>query len=297
MPLDQIDIDDEKNLPEEYRGNLPSPEAKDTGEMSFLEHLETLRKHLFWSGVVVVGCAIFVAIYITYFVDNLIMAPTQQDFITYTLLCELSEYLGNEMLCFEVYKEPFINRQLSGLFTTHIKISLTLGVIISFPFILLQIWNFIKPALHANEKKTATGIVMFCSFLFFSGVAFSYYLIMPLVYNFFSHYSISSSTMIENKFDLSSYITQLVDLSLACGIMFQLPMFVYILSKLGLITPQLMTNYRKHSVVVIFFVSAILTPSDVYSMILVALPLLLLYEISIVVSKVVERNRLKESES
>lgn len=293
MPLDQVDIADDYNLPDEYKGKLPNS-VPPSGEMSFIGHLDVLRKHLFRSVLFVFICAVLVAFFITFFFEGIVLAPTKPDFITFRLFCDLSNYLGNELLCMDVKEVAFMNTKLGGQFAMHISISLTIGVIISFPFLIFQVWQFIKPGLYKNEKKTASGVVFFCSLLFFLGVAFSYFLVMPLTYNFLINYTIASAESVENKILIGSYISTFVDLNLACGIMFQLPMFVFILSKLGIIRPEFLTNYRKHAVIIIFILAAILTPSDVISMVLVALPLLLLYEVSIWLSKRVEKNRKTE---
>lgn len=295
MPLDQIDIEDDSQLPDEYKGNLPN-NVPSSGEMSFIEHLDVLRKHLFRSTVFVLICSIGVGFFISFFLDHVILAPTKQDFITFELFCKISKLMGNELLCMSVgEQEAFINTKLGGQFTMHITLSFTIGVILSFPFLIFQVWQFIKPALYSNEQKTASGVVFFCSLLFFMGVAFSYYLVLPLTYNFLINYTIADEGSIKNTIFVSSYMSTFVDLNLACGIMFQLPMFIYILSKLGIVRPELLLTYRKHAIVIIFVLAAVLTPADVLSMILVALPLLLLYQVSISISKRVEKNRIKES--
>lgn len=292
MPLDQIDVDTDE-LPAEYRSQTPVPKQENPAEMSFIEHLDVLRKHLVRSAIVVVAITIGVAFTINFFFDSVIMAPTQGEFITYKVLCDLSELLNSSALCIELKEQELYNFKITGQFLMHIRTSLTLGIILAFPFTIYQIWVFIRPALHGTEKKVTSGIVFFCSFFFFIGVGFAYYFVIPLSYNFFVNYSISSA--IQNNFNISTYISMFVDITLACGIMFQLPIFVYILSKLGIVGPDLLKAYRKHAYVAILFLSAILTPADIMSMILLALPLLLLYELSIFVSKAVETNRLKEA--
>lgn len=293
MPLDQIDIEKDE-LPAEYRSQLPEGKLESQNQLSFIGHLDVLRKHIFRSALVSLAATIVVAFTISFFYDTIIMAPTKPDFITYKLLCDLGNWIHSDSLCLEIKQLSFYNRNMSGQFTMHLKSSFTIGVIIAFPFIIFQIWKFIKPALMNNERQATLGVVFFCSLLFFIGVGFAYYFVVPLSYQFFSTYTISES--IVDEIDVSSYMSMFVDIILACGIMFQLPMFVYILTKLGLLGPKFMITYRKHAAVIIMILSAILTPSDVFSMILLAMPLLLLYEISIVISKVVENNKNKAAE-
>ena len=293
MPLDQIDIEKDE-LPAEYRSQLPEGKLENHNQLTFIGHLDVLRKHIFRSALVCVAATIVVAFTISFFYDDIIMAPTRPGFITYRLLCELGDWINSDALCLEIKELAFYNRNMSGQFTMHLKSSFTIGVIIAFPFIIYQIWQFVKPGLLKNEKQATIGVVFFCSLLFFIGVWFAYYFVIPLSYQFFSTYTISES--IVDEIDVSSYMAMFVDIVLACGIMFQLPMFVYILTKLGIIGPQFLITYRKHAAVVIMILSAVLTPSDVFSMVLLAMPLLLLYEISIVISKVVEARKNKLAE-
>lgn len=286
MPLDQIDIEKDE-LPAEYRALLkPEP---DQAEMSFIEHLDVFRKYLFRSVVVTLLTTTLVAIFISFFFDKVLMAPTQADFISYRVMCQLSELLHTDALCLEVKDVNLHNRQMGGQFTMHITASFIIGFILAFPFIIFQLWQFIRPALYAKERGVASGVVLFCSFFFFLGVGFAYFMVVPLTFQFFTNYSIS--TAIVDEFDLSSYLSMMVDITLACGIMFQLPMLIYILSKLGIIGPEFLKTYRRHAYLAILIASAVLTPSDVLSMILLALPLMLLYELSIVLSKTVKKKQ------
>lgn len=295
MPLDQFDIDKDE-LPAEYRDKLPEAvrNALPQSEMTFIEHLDVLRKHLFRSAIVTLIITCIVAFTISFIYNDIILAPTKNDFITYRIFCELATYLDSPMLCMEVKEVQFFNRDMAGQFTMHVTSSFTLGIIISFPFLIYQVWKFIKPGLKKTEANATAGIVFFCSILFFLGVAFGYYLVLPLSHQFFASYSITDNVTVVNQFDLSSYISVFVDIILACGIMFQLPMLVYILSKLGIITPAFMITYRKHAIVVIMVLSAVLTPPDVFSMVLLSIPLVGLYEVSIFISKVIEKKELKK---
>ncbi len=260
-------------------------------EMSFLDHLEELRWHL----IRAVG-SIFIFAIVAFFskgfvFHHLILGPSRTDFWTYQMFCKLGGLLNSDALCIE--QLPFIiqNRTMTGQFTTHISVSLVLGLIAAFPYAFWEIWRFIKPGLHSSEKQVTSGAVFFVSLLFMSGVLFGYYLVAPLSINFLSNYQVDSS--IQNEFDLNSYISTITMLVLACGLMFQLPMVAYVASKAGLVTPQLMRTFRRHAFIVILVVSAIITPPDVISQILVSAPLVVLYEISIHVSGVVMRKREK----
>jgi len=293
MPLDQFDIEKDK-LPEQYWGKLPEkPKKKDEAEMSLIEHLDVLRGHVIRSVLAIVIVAIAVGVFVTFFFDNIILAPTDSSFITHQLMCELAQKINPESVCFESENIEFFNRDVTGQFTLHMRTAFTLGLIIAFPFLVFQIWKFVKPGLHVEEQKISSGVVVFCSLFFFMGVLVSYYFIVPVTFRFLIEYNISDK--IVNETDIRSYISLLVDITLACGIMFQLPVFVYILSKLGIMTPAVMIKFRKHAILVIFILSAVLTPADVASMVLLALPLILLYELSIQVSgRVISKNQEKE---
>jgi sec-independent protein translocase protein TatC len=260
-------------------------------EMSFLDHLEELRWHL----IRAVG-SIFVFAIIAFFskgfvFHHLILGPSRTDFWTYQMFCKLGHLVNSDVLCIE--QLPFIiqNRTMTGQFTTHITVSLVIGLICAFPYAFWEIWRFIKPGLRSTEKSVTTGAVFFVTLLFMSGILFGYYLVSPLSINFLSNYQVDSS--IQNEFDLNSYISTLTMLVLACGLMFQLPMIVYVASKAGFVNPHLMRTFRRHAFIVILVVSAIITPPDIISQIMVSMPLMFLYEVSIHVSRAVERKREK----
>ena len=289
MPLDQFDIDKDE-LPEEYRNKLPKRE--ENTDMTFIEHLDVFRKHLMRSALVTVIVAILVAFNISFFLDDLLLAPTKQSFITFQKLCDLGKEFNIAQLCLTIPEDGFINNELGGQFTMHVNSSFTLAIILSFPFIVFQLWQFIKPGLKQNEQKATVGVVLACSTLFFIGISFAYYLVIPMVYQFLISYDITNGG-IKNYITIKSYISAFIDLILAFGIMFQLPMVVYILTKIGILTPQLLINYRKHAFVGILILSSILTPPDVLSMTLLAFPLILLYEVSIFISKVYQKKEVQ----
>lgn len=261
-------------------------------EMEFLDHLEALRWHLMRSVISILVFTIAAFVSKEFVFGTLIFGPSRPDFWTYRMFCELFTYMGSPDFCITELAFTVQSRQMTGQFTMHIMSSLVIGLICAFPYTFWEIWRFIKPGLYPNERKHSRGSVFFVSTLFILGVLFGYYVVAPLSINFLASYSVDPS--IVNEFDITSYVSTLAMLVLACGIMFQLPMIVYFLSKAGLVHPTLMRNYRKHSIVVILFLSAVLTPPDVISQLLIGLPLMLLYEISISISARVLKNRMKK---
>jgi len=264
------------------------------GEMSFLEHLEELRWHLIRAIAGMIVCAILAFIFKDIIFDKIILAPKSPEFWTNRMLCSLSERLDVPKLCLNSTQFEIISVKLQGQFMTHITVSLIAGLIMAFPYVFLQFWNFVSPALHSKERKYARGAVVISSLLFLLGVAFGYFLIVPFTINFLGGYSVSSD--VDNKINLISYVSTVSSVVLAAGVIFELPIVVYFLSKIGLITPQFMRKYRKHSIVVVLILASIITPPDVFSQILVSIPLLILYEISIYISAGVVRRRMKEDE-
>jgi len=257
--------------------------------MSFLDHLEELRKHIIRSVLVVMVFSIIAFIYMDVIFHDILMAPSRPDFPTFRVLCTYFNY------CVGVMDFKLISRTMTGQFTMHILASLIAGIVIAFPFIIWELWKFISPALHPQERKHTKGVVFGISALFFVGVLFGYYIISPLAINFLANYKLDAS--IENSFDVTSYISTLCMMAIGGGVIFQLPVVVYFLSVMGLMTPAFMRTYRRHAIVVIFVLAAILTPSpDVLSQLLMGVPMLLLYELSIFVSAAVYKRKLKEAE-
>mgnify|MGYP003331461787 CR=1 FL=1 len=262
-------------------------------DMSFLEHLEALRWHLVRSIVAIIFFSILLFINKSFLFDTIIFGPKQADFWTFQRLCELSEKLNyllpalieKEAICIGQNFPKLQNLDMSGQFMTHITVSLIGGLILAFPYFIWELWRFIKPALHSGEKKQTTGVVLSTSFLFMSGVLFGYYIIAPLSVNFFLNYQVSPDVL--NSPTLSTYISTVTTIVLACGIVFELPILVYFLTKVGVLTPTFLRKYRKHALVASLILSAIITPPDVFSQCLVAVPILFLYEISILISSVV----------
>lgn len=253
-------------------------------EMSFLEHLEALRWHLMRSVIAVITLAIILFFYREIVFDHFLFAPKHPDFWTYRMLCLLSDYLEmGDALCIKELPFELINTELSGQFTMHIWVSFVAGFILAAPYVLWEIWRFIKPALHEKERKYSKGVVFFSSLLFFMGVLFGYYVIVPLSINFLGSYQVSSD--VKNMIAMDSFVSTVTTITFASGIVFELPIVIYFLTQIGLMTPQFMRTYRKHATVIILIVAAVITPSpDVTSQLLVAFPLYLLYELSIFVS-------------
>lgn len=259
--------------------------------MSFLGHLEVLRWHLLRSAAAIVVLAVVAFFMMPYIFDHILLAPKRPDFITFRALCKFSQLIsGGDALCVEGKDFKLISTGMSAQFSAHLYISLIAGIVIAFPYILWELWRFIKPALQEKELKSARGIIFYCSFLFFSGILFGYFIVSPLAANFLGNYQISEQ--IENLIDFDSYISIITVTTLVTGLVFELPVVVFVLSKLGLMTPGFMRKYRRHAVVVILIAAAVITPSpDVISQLLVAMPLYVLYEISILVSARIEKQR------
>lgn len=261
------------------------------GEMSFLGHLEALRWHLFRSVVVVMILALVLFFFKEFLFDVVLLAPKNPDFLTYRLLCAASRKLSlGDDLCVTVIPFSLISTEISAQFTTHMWVAFIAGVVVAFPYIIWELWRFIKPALTVKEVSFARGIVFYTSFLFLTGVLFGYYVITPMTVNFLGSYQVSAQ--VSNTITLDSFISIVTTMTLISGVVFELPIVVYFLTKIGLITAQFMRTYRRHAVVVILIVAAVITPtSDATTLVMVALPLYFLYEISIFVSAYVNRKK------
>ena len=262
-------------------------------EMSFLDHLEILRWHLIRSVTVIMLASIGAFIFKGFIFDVIIFGPKQPDFITYQFLCSFSKTMSelvpamfpNDAICIGQNLPNLVNLTMAGQFSAHIITSLVAGVIIAFPYILWEVWRFIKPGLQNKEQNMARGFVASASFLFFCGVAFGYFVISPLSINFFLNYQVSDEVL--NSPTLSTYISLITSVVIACGAVFELPIVVYFLTKAGLLTPQILSAYRRHAMVGALLLSAVITPPDVFSQILVSIPIMILYELSIRISRIV----------
>lgn len=263
--------------------------GKKLSEMSFLDHLEELRWLLVRSTVAVLICATVAFFFSDFIFNQIIFGPKNPEFITYRLFCEMSQNLGlDQSLCVTEIPMRIQSREMGGQFSAHMWTSITAGFIIGFPFILWEFWKFISPALYENEKKYARAFVIIASLLFFMGVLFGYYLITPLSVNFLANYNVSEQ--IFNDIDLSSYISLLRSSTVACGLLFELPIIIYFLTKIGLVTPKFLRQYRKYTLIIVLVLSAIITPPDVLSQVIVAIPIMILYEVSILISASVTKS-------
>lgn len=259
-------------------------------EMSFLDHLEVMRWHLIRMVIAIMIFTILAFLFKDFVFNQVVLAPSFDNFITYQLFCDFSNLIGlGDKLCFQELPFNLINLTMAGQFTMHILVSFVSGLIVSFPYLLFEFWQFVKPALKKGEKSYARGLVFFGSLLFLLGVGFGYYLITPLSVQFLGGYRVSE--LVLNQISLKSYISTVTTITLACGIIFQLPIVVYFLSKVGLVTPQLMRTYRRHAIIAVLILAAIITPPDITSQVLVAVPLVFLYEISILISKAVVKKQ------
>lgn len=278
MPLDQL-TDEEVDL--------------DGKEMSFLDHLEELRWHIIRAVGSIFVFAVIAFIFIEDIFREVVMGPKSPNFWTYRMMCKLSDATGYADLCVKKLNFELQALGVSDQFTMALTSSLIIGLCFAFPYAFWELWRFIKPGLRPVERQAARGAVFYVSMLFLLGLLFGYYIVSPLAINFLANYQITPE--IKNQFDITSYIGILVTLSLGCALMFQMPIVAFVLSKVGVLTPAFMKSYRKHAWIVILVVAGIITPSpDIYSQVLVALPLAGLYEVSILVSRRVQRLRQKE---
>lgn len=263
-------------------------------EMSFFDHLDILRKHLL-RALAVITVLVCIAFYFTDFIwQDVIMAPKNPNFWTYRMMCKLVEMfpsIGSDF-CITEIKGKIINTEMSGQFTLQMNSCVMAGIILGVPYLLFEVWLFIKPALLEAERKSARGFVFFASFLFALGLMFGYYLICPLSINFLVNYTVDPT--IENTFTIDSYLSTVFTLTVGSGIIFQLPVVIFILSKLGIMTPTFMRKTRRYAAVLILITAAVVTPTaDPYTMLIVAFPLFLLYELSIMISARIEKKRQK----
>ncbi len=267
---------------------------KNLNEMSFLDHLEELRWLLVRGTIAILVMAIAAFFVSEYVFDTIIFGPTRTDFITYRTFCDLSRYVGfKDSICVESL--PFIiqNTNMEGQVNILVWICVTAGFILAFPYILWLLWRFISPALYEKERKNAKLFIFVASILFFLGVLFGYFVVVPMSVNFFATFKVSE--VIKNQFSLESYIGMIKTSVIASGLFFEMPIIIYFLTKLGLVTPQFLRKYWKYAVVLILIVAAIVTPPDVISQLVVAIPMLVIYEASILISLLVYKKQLKEN--
>jgi len=268
--------------------------SKQKNEMSFLNHLEVLRWTLVRSALAVFAGGIIAFIMKDFIFNSILLAPKDPSFVTYRFLCSVSQSFGTNGLCID--EIPFIvqSRTMAGQFSAHIWTSIVFGFIAAFPFIVWEVWKFIKPALYDTEKKNARSFIIITSFLFFLGILFGYYVITPLSINFLGSYRVADE--VKNNFDLSSYTGLLKASCLSSGFIFELPIVIYFLTKMGLVTPEFLKEYRKYALVLVLILAAVITPPDIISQIIVAIPMVTLYEVSIRISARIIKNEKNKKE-
>ncbi|MDG1332406.1 MAG: twin-arginine translocase subunit TatC [Crocinitomicaceae bacterium] len=253
--------------------------------MSFLDHLEELRWRLVRSAIAIVIFAVAIWVFQEWIIDNLFLSMASPDFVSFKILCNIG-------VCVDEIKLATQNTTMTGQFSYAIMMSILGGMVLSFPFIFYQVWSFVKPGLKQNEKGVAKGIVLYVSLLFFVGIAFGYFIVAPLCVQFFGNYQISSA--IKNDVQISSYMSLVLSTVFYSGLLFLLPVVTYLFTKLGVITPEYLKKYRKHAIVGILILSALITPPDLISQVIVGVPIVILYEVGILISKRVIRKRKKE---
>ncbi len=269
MALDQVDVD------------------KQQENMTFLEHLEALRWHLMRSVIAILVFSVVAIVNYRFIFDEIIFAVTKSNFPIYRAFCSLSHWMYNtDKLCFETVVMDTQNLAVSGQFIYLMVVSFTIGLIMAVPYILWEFWRFFKPALRKKEQKYTTGIVAATSLLFLTGVCFGYFVLAPLSVNFFINFKLTDQ--IVNHFTMQSYVSFITTLSLASGLVFELPLIIYILAKLGLITSGFLKKYRKHAMIIILVLASVITPPDIMSQVLLTIPVYLLYEVGIFIAKRIE---------
>jgi sec-independent protein translocase protein TatC len=251
-------------------------------EMSFLDHLEELRWHIVRSVAAIMVLMILAFWQAPWIFDNIIFAPANAKFVTFQAMCKLGNYLGWESLCVDEIPFKIQSRYVTGQFSMQFAAAFVIGLIIAFPYVFWEIWRFIKPGLYKTEAKSSRGAVFAVTFLFLSGVSFGYFVLCPMSMLFFATYSISD--VIVNEFDITSYVQTIIALVFGSGVLFQLPVVIFFLTRIGLVTPKFLRTYRKHAIIIILILAAVITPPDPLSQTIIAVPLYLLYEISILIS-------------
>lgn len=266
MPLDQYDIDEHQ------------------AQMTFLEHIEALRWHLMRSLIAVSIGAVVAFTFGTYIFDTILLGPTQANFWTFRKICELSQWLyGNDKICIDEMEFVVKTVKVQEQFFQHMMIALLGGLILALPYILYEIYRFVKPALKSTEKRYSGLAIFFGSLMFFIGIAFGYFILTPISINFLGNYTLS--TIIQKEFTVSSVVSIVSMLTVGAGLIFELPLVIYLLAKVGLVTAETLKQYRKVALVVILVVSAIITPPDIASQIILSIPIMMLYEVGIIIAR------------
>lgn len=270
----------------------------DDAEMSFVDHLEELRWHVIRALLAIIICAVVVFVYIDEVMDVVIFGPIEKGFVTYTWLCKVGNQLGmGDALCLPAPEVQMQTTTFGGQFISSITIAFVCGIIVAFPYVFWELWRFVKPALKPNELKHTRGAIFFVTFFFLLGVAFGYFLLAPFTFSFLANYKIGTHNIIETKPVLNDYIDNLIDITVGSGLAFELPVVSFVLTRIGLITPRFLREYRRYAYVALLIIAAIITPSpDWMSQMIVVLPLMSLYELSIIISARVSRQIIKREQ-
>lgn len=264
-------------------------------EMSFIEHLDELRGHLFRSAIAIAIGAIIMAVYNSFIVKKILMGPTHKDFPTYGILCKIGQRLGlGTKLCMEQISVTMQSNTVAGQFGVYFNIILIGGFILAFPYVFWQFWKFVRPALTKKELQNSSGVIFWVSLLFFIGTLFGYFVIAPYTINFFSNFSLDSN--IENKWTIASYFNTIVPLIMGAGLAFQLPLVMFFLAKIGVVSAAYLRRVRRYAIIIMLILAGIITPPDMLSQIICTIPLMLLYEISILLCVKVEKKQKLEAE-
>lgn len=276
--------------------NKRTKDRDPNGEMSFIDHLEELRWHLIRSVIAILIGAVAVLIYENWIVEHVLMAPTRPDFISSRWLCQLGHAIHiGDTLCFPPVDAKFLENTMTGQFISYFTVGFIGGFIVAFPYIFWEFWRFVKPALSIKEVRQTRGIIFWVSFLFFLGVAFGYFILTPFMVNFYFNFKLSSQIVIMPSF--SDYMENLIYTTVGIGILFQMPLLVMVLARIGIVTARFLKKYRRHAFVIIITAAAIITPStDPFSLTIVTIPLYALYEASIMVASRINKKQQKEEE-
>ena len=264
------------------------------GEMSFIDHLEELRWHVIRSVIAVLVGAVVVFIYSDFVVNNILFAPTRSDFISSRWLCSLGRHIGiGNTLCFAQVNAKFLETTMTGQFIASFTLAFIGGFILAFPYVFWEFWRFVRPALSGKEQKKTRGVIFWVSLLFFAGVAFGYYILTPFMVNFYFNYKLSPQIEIMPTF--SDYLENLIYTTVGIGVLFQMPLLVMVLAKIGIVKAKFLKKYRRHAFVIILIAAAIITPStDPFSLTIVTIPLYLLFEASVIIASRINKRQEKE---
>jgi sec-independent protein translocase protein TatC len=263
-------------------------------EMSFVDHLEELRWHVIRSVIAILIGAVVIFIYSDFVVDDILFAPTRPDFISARWLCGIGQKIGiGDVLCFKEVNATFLENTMTGQFIASFTVAFIGGFIVAFPYIFWEFWKFVKPALSAKELKRTRGVIFWVSLLFFTGVAFGYFILTPFMVNFYFNYKLSAQIQIMPSF--SDYLQNLIYTTVGVGILFQMPLLVMVLARIGIVTGKFLRKYRRHAFIIILIAAAVITPStDPFSLTIVTIPLYLLFEASIIIASRINKRQEKE---